>query len=203
VTVRAESARRRGQDGGVQLHSALWKSHAVGGTLPAVAASLLPMSAMPKVGQLAPDFELRDDQGKAHRLSARRGHYTVVYFYPGDDTAGCTKEACSFRDNDAAFKEADTEVWGLSPQGPASKAAFKAKYGLPFTLLPDEDHGVAEKFGAWGEKTNYGKTYMGIIRSSFLVGPDGRVDHVWPKVTPEDHAIEVLAALREARATPA
>lgn len=161
------------------------------------------MSEMPKVGELAPDFELRDDVGGAHRLSHRRGHYTVVYFYPADDTPGCTKEACSFRDNNAAFKEVDTEIWGLSPQGPASKAAFRAKYGLPFDLLADEDHAVAEAYGAWGEKMNYGKTYWGIIRSSFLVGPDGRVDHVWPKVKPEDHAVEVLAAVREARSTPA
>ena len=113
---------------------------------------------MPKAGELAPDFELRDDEGRSHRLSSRRGHFTVVYFYPADDTPGCTKEACSFRDNDSAFQEADTEVWGLSPQGPASKAAFRAKYGLPFTLLADEDHAVADSFGAWGEKTNYGKT---------------------------------------------
>ena len=158
---------------------------------------------MPDVGELAPDFELRDDTGKAHRLSDRRGHTTVVYFYPADDTPGCTKEACSFRDNDAAFKAADTEVWGLSPQGPASKAAFRAKYGLPFALLADEDHGVAELYGAWAEKRNYGKTYWGIVRSSFLVGPDGRIARVWPKVKPEEHAVEVLAALREVQAAPA
>jgi len=158
---------------------------------------------MPKVGELAPDFELRDDSGEAHRLSERRGHFTVVYFYPADDTPGCTKEACAFRDNDAAFKNADTAVWGLSPQGPASKAAFRAKYGLPFTLLADEDHAVADAYGAWGEKTNYGKTYWGIVRASFLVGGDGRIVRVWPKVNPEGHATEVLAALDEARATPA
>ena len=161
------------------------------------------MSAMPKVGEFAPDFELRDDTGKAHRLADRRGHFAVVYFYPTDDTPGCTKEACAFRDNDAAFKAADTEVWGLSPQGPASKAAFRAKYGLPFTLLADEDHAVAEAYGAWGEKTNYGKTYWAILRASFLVGADGRIVRVWPKVNPDGHATEVLAALDEARATPA
>ena len=158
---------------------------------------------MPKVGELAPDFELRDDTGASHRLQNRRGHFTVVYFYPADDTPGCTKEACAFRDNDAAFKQADAAVWGLSPQGPASKAAFRAKYGLPFTLLADEDHAVAESYGAWGEKTNYGKTYMGIVRSSFLVGPDGRIARVWPKVKPDAHADEVLAALAEVSARPA
>lgn len=158
---------------------------------------------MPKVGELAPEFELRDDLGTAHRLSDRRGHFTVVYFYPADDTPGCTKEACSFRDNDAEFKAADTEVWGLSPQGPESKAAFRAKYGLPFTLLADEDHAVADAYGSWGEKQNYGKTYMGILRNSFLVGPDGRIAVVWPKVKPEEHATEVLAALREAQAAKA
>ncbi|MGA3057847.1 MAG: thioredoxin-dependent thiol peroxidase [Candidatus Limnocylindrales bacterium] len=160
------------------------------------------MSAMPKVGELAPDFELHDDEGRPHRLSDRRGHFTVIYFYPADDTPGCTNEACSFRDAHTSFGAEDTEVWGLSPQGAASKAAFRAKYGLPFTLLADEDHAVAESYGAWGEKRNYGKTYWGILRTSFLVGPDGRIAHVWPKVKPEDHATEVLAALREARATP-
>jgi peroxiredoxin Q/BCP len=161
------------------------------------------MSDQPKVGELAPEFELRDDLGQAHCLSNRRGHFTVVYFYPADDTPGCTKEACSFRDNDAAFKAADTEVWGLSPQGPESKAAFRAKYGLPFTLLADEDHAVADTYGAWGEKQNYGKTYMGVLRKSFLVGPDGRIATIWPSVKPEDHATEVLAVLREAQAAKA
>jgi peroxiredoxin Q/BCP len=161
------------------------------------------MTALPKVGELAPDFELSDDKGRRHRLSDRRGHFTVVYFYPGDDTPNCTKEACSFRDNDAAFRDSDAEVWGLSPQGPASKAAFRAKYGLPFTLLADEDHAVADSYGTWGEKTRSGKTYMDILRTSFLVGPDGRLVYVWPAVQPEDHAIEVLAALKEVRARPA
>jgi len=160
------------------------------------------MSTMPKVGELAPDFELRDDDGRPHRLSDRRGHFAVVYFYPADDTPGCTKEACSFRDAHSSFGGEETEVWGLSPQGAASKAAFRAKYGLPFTLLADEDHAVADAYGAWGQKVNYGKTYWGILRTSFLVGPDGRIAHVWEKVKPEDHASEVLAALREARSTP-
>jgi peroxiredoxin Q/BCP len=160
------------------------------------------MSALPKVGELAPDFELPDDEGKPHRLSDRRGHFTVVYFYPADDTPGCTKEACSFRDAHSSFGDEEAEVWGMSPQGAVSKAAFRAKYGLPFTLLADEDHAVADSYGAWGEKQNYGKTYWGILRTSFLVGPDGRIAHVWEKVKPEGHAAAVLAALLEARATP-
>jgi peroxiredoxin Q/BCP len=158
------------------------------------------MSKIPAVGELAPDFELRDDEGRAHRLSDRRGHYTVVYFYPADDTPGCTTEACSFRDNHSVFRDAETEIWGISPQGPASKAAFRAKHGLPFTLLADEDHSVAERYGAWVEKNLYGKKHWGVARISLLVGPDGRIAHVWPRVTPEGHAQEVLAALREARA---
>ncbi len=157
---------------------------------------------MPKAGEFAPDFELRDDAGKPHRLSDRRGRYTVLYFYPADDTPGCTTEACSFRDAHVSFGAADTEVWGVSPQGPASKAAFRAKYGLPFTLLADEDHAVADSYGAWAEKRNYGKTYWGILRTSFLVGPDGRIAHVWTKVTPEGHATAVLEALTKVRATP-
>lgn len=158
------------------------------------------MNEIPQVGQLAPDFELSDDEGRSHRLSERRGHYTVVYFYPADDTPGCTKEACSFRDGHASFGGADTEVWGLSPQGPASKAAFRAKYGLPFTLLADTDHAVADLYGSWVEKINYGKKYWGVARNSFLVGPDGLIAHAWTKVKPEGHADEVLEALREARA---
>jgi thioredoxin-dependent peroxiredoxin len=158
------------------------------------------MSNIPTLGQLAPDFELRDDEGRAHRLSERKGHFTVVYFYPADDTPGCTKEACSFRDAHASFGEADTEVWGISPQGTASKAAFRAKYGLPFTLLADMDHAVADIYGSWVEKESAGRTYWGVGRNSFLVDPDGRIAHVWTKVKPEAHAGEVLEALSQARA---
>jgi peroxiredoxin Q/BCP len=159
------------------------------------------MSNMPKVGDLAPDFELHDDEGRTHRLSERQGQFTVVYFYPADDTPGCTKEACAFRDAHASFDDARTEIWGISPQGAASKAAFRAKYALPFTLLADEDHAVADSYGSWVEKQNYGRTYWGVARNSFLVGPDGRIATVWTKVKPEDHAAEVLTALRDARAS--
>jgi peroxiredoxin Q/BCP len=158
------------------------------------------MNEMPQVGQVAPDFELPDDSGTPHRLADRRGRFTVVYFYPADDTPGCTAEACSFRDVHSSFAESGTEVWGISPQGQASKAAFRAKYGLPFTLLADVDHAVALAYGTWGEKQNYGRTYWGVLRTSFLVGPDGRIARVWHKVKPEGHAAEVLAALAEERA---
>ena len=158
------------------------------------------MSTMPVAGKLAPDFELRDDEGRTHRLADRRGHFTVVYFYPADDTPGCTREACAFRDSHSSFGDADTEIWGVSPQGPASKAAFRAKYGLPFTLLADEDHAVADRYGSWVHKTTFGKTYWGVARNSFLVGPDGRIARRWTKVKPEEHAAEVLDAVRKARA---
>jgi peroxiredoxin Q/BCP len=154
---------------------------------------------MPAVGDEAPDFTLPDDTGTARRLSDERGHWVVLYFYPKDDTPGCTKEACSFRDADEQIRASDAVVWGVSVLGSGSKAAFKAKFGLPFTLLADEDHRTAEAYGAWIEKKNYGKTYMGVGRKTFLVDPQGRIAKVWPKVDPEGHAEEVLQALAEAR----
>ncbi|HEY4752177.1 MAG TPA: thioredoxin-dependent thiol peroxidase [Candidatus Limnocylindrales bacterium] len=150
------------------------------------------------VGDDAPEFALPDEHGAIHRLADRRGSWTVVYFYPADDTAGCTTEACQFRDLHDEIGGLDAEIWGISPDGSGSHAAFRAKYGLPFTLLSDEDHAAAERYGAWGEKTNYGKTYMGIIRSSWLVGPDGTVAAAWPKVKADGHAAQVLAALKAA-----
>jgi peroxiredoxin Q/BCP len=150
------------------------------------------------VGDDAPEFALPDEYGTIHRLADRRGSWTVVYFYPADDTPGCTTEACQFRDLHDEIGGLDAEVWGISPDGSGSHAAFRAKYGLPFTLLSDGDHAVAERYGAWGEKTNYGKTYLGIIRSSWLVGPDGTVAAAWPKVKADGHAAQVLAALKAA-----
>ena len=158
---------------------------------------------MPSVGDLAPEVALPDETGTIHRLSDRRGEWTVLYFYPRDDTPGCTVEACEFRDANATIQERGAEVWGVSPQGAGSKRAFRAKFNLPFTLLADEQHEAAEAYGAWVEKHNYGKTYMGVARTTFLVGPDGRIAKVWPKVKPEGHAAEVLAALDEAQAAPA
>jgi peroxiredoxin Q/BCP len=156
--------------------------------------------SMPTAGDLAPEVALPDDHGVVHTLAERRGSWTVVYFYPKDDTPGCTTEACGFRDLHGELDGLDAQIWGISPDGAGSHAAFRARYGLPFTLLSDEDHAAAEAYGAWGEKTNYGKTYMGIIRSSFLVDPDGKVAKAWPSVKADGHAEQVLGALREAQA---
>lgn len=153
--------------------------------------------AMPAVGDIAPDFTLFDDTGTERHLSDRRGQWTVVYFYPKDDTSGCTTEACEFRDAYREYGTRDAEIWGVSILGTGSKARFKAKFGLPFVLLADEDHGVAQRYGTWVEKKNYGKPYMGIQRSTFLVAPDGKVARSWPKVTPEGHSQQVLDALVE------
>jgi peroxiredoxin Q/BCP len=158
---------------------------------------------MPAVGDPAPEIALPDETGTVHRLSDRRGEWTVVYFYPKDDTPGCTTEACEFRDANDTIIDRGAVVWGVSPQGAASKRAFREKFQLPFTLLADESHEVAEAWGVWVEKQNYGKTYWGVARATFLVGPDGRIAKAWPKVKPEGHAAEVLAALDEARSTGA
>jgi peroxiredoxin Q/BCP len=124
---------------------------------------------------------------------------TVVYFYPADDTPGCTTEACQFGDNLADLDAEGAAVWGISPDGAASHAAFRSKFGLRFSLLSDEDHAVAERYGAWVLKRNYGREYMGIQRSTFLVDPDGRVAVAWPQVKADGHAAEVLAALSDLR----
>jgi peroxiredoxin Q/BCP len=156
--------------------------------------------SIPAAGEPAPDVALPDESGTVHRLSDRRGQWTVLYFYPKDDTPGCTTEACAFRDANETIRERGAEVWGVSPQGAASKRAFREKFGLPFTLLADEDHGAAEAYGSWVEKQNYGKTSWGTARRTFLIDPDGRIARVWAKVKPEGHADEVLKALEEERA---
>ena len=158
---------------------------------------------MPAVGQPAPDFELPDDTGTPRRLSEERGRWVVLYFYPKDDTPGCTVEACEFRDANDQIRAHDAEVWGVSVLGSGSKAAFKRKLGLNFVLLADVDHAVAERYGTWVEKVNYGRKFMGIQRATFLIDPDGRVAHVWPKVKAQGHAAEVLAALAAAQAARA
>jgi thioredoxin-dependent peroxiredoxin len=153
-------------------------------------------------GDPAPDLALPDEHGTVHRLADRRGSWTVIYFYPKDDTPGCTTEACGFRDANDDLEGLDARVWGVSPDGAGSHAAFRAKFGLPFTLLSDTAHAAADAFGAWGEKHKDGRTYMGVIRSTFLVDPDGRIAKAWPKVTADGHAAEVVAALRAARGAP-
>ena len=153
--------------------------------------------SMPAVGDPAPDVVLPDETGRVRRLADQGGRWTILYFYPKDDTPGCTVEACEFRDQNDTIRERGADVWGISPQGAASKRAFREKFGLPFTLLADERHEVAEAYGSWVEKQNYGKTYWGVARTTFLISPDGRVARVWPKVKPEGHAADVLAALDE------
>jgi thioredoxin-dependent peroxiredoxin len=157
------------------------------------------MSA-PEPGDPAPDFALPDDGGTVHRLSDQRGRWTILYFYPEDDTPGCTTEACQFRDAEPAIADQDADVWGVSPDDGASHARFRRKFGLPFTLLSDVDHSVADRYGAWQLKRNYGREYEGIQRSTFLIDPAGRVVRAWPKVRADGHAAAVLAALQEARA---
>ncbi|MGZ8527738.1 MAG: peroxiredoxin [Candidatus Limnocylindrales bacterium] len=159
--------------------------------------------SIPAVGERAPEVALPDETGTIHRLADQRDTWTLVYFYPEDDTPGCTTEACLFRDLDADFREAGAQVWGISPDGAASHGRFRAKYSLPFSLLSDEDHAVAEAYGAWALKKNYGREYMGIVRSSFLVDPEGRIAHAWARVKADGHAAEVLAAIAEARTAKA
>jgi peroxiredoxin Q/BCP len=156
--------------------------------------------SMPDPGEAAPDIALPDDGGTIHRLADQRGRWTIVYFYPADDTPGCTTEACQFRDLDAEVRGTGADVWGISPDAAASHRSFREKFDLPFTLLSDEDHAVAERYGAWTLKQNYGREYMGIQRSTFLVDPDGRLARTWPRVKADGHAAEVLAALTELRA---
>jgi peroxiredoxin Q/BCP len=157
----------------------------------------------PEAGDQAPEVALPDADGTIHRLSDQHGKWTLVYFYPEDDTTGCTMEACQFRDLHPMTSGEGLTVWGVSPDGAASHAKFRSKFELPFTLLSDEDHTIADAYGAWQEKENYGKTYWGVVRSTFLIAPDGRIARVWPKVKAEGHADQVLAALDELQAVQA
>jgi peroxiredoxin Q/BCP len=146
-------------------------------------------------GQPAPDFELTSDRGETVKLSALRGQPVVLYFYPKDDTPGCTAQACGIRDAYGEFEQAGAVVLGVSPDSESSHVKFKEKYGLPFTLLADADHAVAELYGVWGEKKFAGKTYLGVNRSTFVIGADGTVNKVMRDVKPASHADDVLAAL--------
>jgi peroxiredoxin Q/BCP len=151
-----------------------------------------------KPGDIAPDFDLPSDSGEQVRLRDLRGKRVVLYFYPKDDTPGCTAEACSFRDAWSELQRRGIVVLGVSKDSPRSHVRFKEKHGLPFTLLSDEDHAVADAYGVWGPKKFMGREYEGMDRATFLIGPDGRIEAVWPKVKPEGHAEEVLAAVEEA-----
>lgn len=147
------------------------------------------------VGQPAPAFTLPAQTGAEVSLASLKGKAVVLYFYPKDDTPGCTKEACSFRDNWETLQEKGVVVLGVSPDTVASHQKFAQKHQLPFTLLADDGHRVAEAYGAWGEKNMYGKKMMGILRTTFLIGPDGLVKHVWKKPKTDIHAEEVLSKL--------
>ncbi len=144
-------------------------------------------------GQPAPAFSLTNQKNEVQELAALRGHNVLVYFYPRADTPGCTQQACGLRD--IAGQVGDTVILGISPDKPAALARFREKYALNFDLLSDLDHSVAEAFDVWKEKKNYGKTYMGILRSAFLIGPDGKVRNAWYKISPKDTPTRLLEAL--------
>ena len=147
------------------------------------------------VGQAAPQFALKDQAGKTVRLADYKGRKLLLYFYPRADTPGCTKQACSIRDSAPVLATRKLAAVGISPDEPGDQSKFDQKYGLSFPLLSDPDHAVAEAYGAWGEKTMYGKTSMGIIRSSFLIDEQGRIAAAWYKVSPEDTVPKALAAV--------
>lgn len=152
--------------------------------------------AMPREGDPAPGFELPDKGGKPVSLASLRGHWVVLYFYPKDDTPGCTTEACEFRDNLGVLRGAGAEVIGVSVDPPRSHQRFADKYRLPFTLLSDREKEAVQAYGVWGERKFMGRTYLGTARVTFLLDPEGRVAKVYPKVKPEGHAGQVLADLQ-------
>src|SRR6266480_7842620 len=150
---------------------------------------------MVEEGKPAPDFELPTDSGETVKLSELRGKPVVLYFYPKDDTAGCTAQACGIRDAYGEFERAGAVVLGVSPDDEASHVKFRNKYDLPFALLADTDHAVAEQYGVWGEKKYMGRTYLGVKRSTFVIDADGKITKVMQDVKPAMHADDVLAAL--------
>ncbi len=157
------------------------------------------MSDWIEEGAKAPAFTLKSDAGEKLSLSSLVGSPVVIYFYPKDDTPGCTKEACAFRDRKAELKEMGAVVLGISPDSVESHAKFKSKYELNFQLLSDSDHKVAEKYGAWREKNMYGKKSMGIQRATYLIDESGRVAKVWKRVSVDGHDTQVLQAIQELR----
>ena len=152
---------------------------------------------MLKEGDKAPDFTTKDQNGNAVKLSDFKGKRVVLYFYPKDDTPGCTKEACSFRDADSVYNKKDIKVFGVSTDSEKSHQKFISKYQLPFDLLADTEKEIVEKYGVWGEKSMYGKKYMGTFRKTFLVDEDGKIAKIFDKVNVSEHADEVLEAFGE------
>jgi peroxiredoxin Q/BCP len=155
---------------------------------------------IPQAGSAAPAFSLQDQDGTPHSLAEQKGKWTLLYFYPKDDTPGCTKEACAIRDALPDFHSLDATVFGVSPDSVSSHKKFAEKYGLPFTLLADEGHAVADAYGVWGLKKFMGREYEGVLRTSFLIDPEGKIAKVYEGVKPEQHAAEVLADLNALRA---
>jgi peroxiredoxin Q/BCP len=146
-------------------------------------------------GKKAPAFSLKDQNGILHRLADYAGRYLILYFYPKDDTPGCTQESCDFQSKLPKFKPRNAAVLGVSILDEASKAKFAAKHGLTFPLLADADHEVAEKYGVWQKKSRYGRSYMGIVRTTYLIGPDGKVVERWDNVKVDGHVDAVAAAI--------
>jgi thioredoxin-dependent peroxiredoxin len=149
----------------------------------------------PAIGTMAPDFELATDSGTTVKLSDLRGKRVILYFYPKDDTSGCTVQACGFRDSYPQIEEKNAVVLGISPDGVKSHAKFKSKFELPFTLLADVEHAVAESYGVWVEKSMYGRKYMGIERSHFIIDEEGKIVDAQVKVKPADSVLKAVAAL--------
>lgn len=145
-------------------------------------------------GILAPEFELLDDTNTLRKLSEFRGKNIVLYFYPKDDTPGCTKEACNFRDDYSAYEEADIVILGISPDSVESHVKFKEKFNLPFSLLADEGHKISDLYGVWGPKKFMGREYEGILRTTFLIDGNGNILKVFENVRPAEHSVEVLSA---------
>lgn len=148
-------------------------------------------------GTQAPEFTLQDENGEERKLSDYRGQPLVLFFYPKDDTPGCTTEVCSFRDDYTAYQEAGVTILGISPDSVKSHTKFKNKFDLPFTLLADEGHRVCDAYGVWGPKKFMGREYEGVLRTTYLIDKDGVISHVFENVKPADHSVEVLEALRQ------
>ena len=150
-----------------------------------------------QAGIPAPEFTLQDEKGEPCSLSDYRGTAVVLYFYPRDDTPGCTTEACSFRDDYSSYQQAGVTILGVSPDTPKKHTKFKAKYELPFTLLADTDHSVCELYGVWGRKKYMGREYDGVLRTTFLIGADGKIVKVFENVKPDGHSAQILQTLAE------